>query len=157
MEGQDEYKLFFAPDASVQFDIAGIAAALDLAALLIHRESTEERQDIQSPGRSGSRKKQAGLDGNGYKTLMAWGMLFGISLLAVGRILVWQIPFVLVLLYGLIWKREILRKVDYSLLGTFTALFIFIGNLGRIPAFSSFLQRAMQGREVLTAVFASRS
>ena len=32
-KGRDEYKLFFAPDASVQFDIAGIAAALDLAAL----------------------------------------------------------------------------------------------------------------------------
>lgn len=62
----------------------------------------------------------------------------------------------LVLLYGLIWKRDVLRKVDYSLLGTFTALFIFIGNLRRIPAFSRFQQRVMQGREVLTAVFASQ-
>ena len=120
-------------------------------------ESAEERQDNTESGKVWKPEETSGgWMATDTKALMAWGMLFGISLLAVGRILVWQIPFVLVLLYGLIWKREILRKVDYSLLGTFTALFIFIGNLGRIPAFSSFLQRAMQGREVLTAVFASQ-
>lgn len=124
---------------------------------LIQRESAEERQDNTESGKVWKPEETSGgWMATDTKTLMAWEMLFGISLLAVGRILVWQIPFVLVLLYGLIWKREILRKVDYSLLGTFTALFIFIGNLGRIPAFSSFLQRAMQGREVLTAVFASQ-
>ena len=124
---------------------------------LIHRESAEERQDNTESGKVWKPEETSGgWMATDTKALMAWGMLFGISLLAVGRILVWQIPFVLVLLYGLIWKREILCKVDYSLLGTFTALFIFIGNLGRIPAFSSFLQRAMQGREVLTAVFASQ-
>ena len=32
-KGRNEYKLFFSPDASVQLDITGIAAALDLAAL----------------------------------------------------------------------------------------------------------------------------
>ena len=124
---------------------------------LMQRESAEERQDNTESGKVWKPEETSGgWMATDTKALMAWGMLFGISLLAVGRILVWQIPFVLVLLYGLIWKREILRKVDYSLLGTFTALFIFIGNLGRIPAFSSFLQRAMQGREVLTAVFASQ-
>lgn len=46
--------------------------------------------------------------------------------------------------------------MDYSLLATFIALFIFIGNLGRIPQFSSFLERIMAGRETLTAVLASQ-
>ena len=32
----------------------------------------------------------------------------------------------------------------------------FIGNLGRIPQFSSFLERIMAGRETLTAVLASQ-
>ena len=124
---------------------------------LMQRESAEELQDNTESGKIWKPEETSGgWMATDTKALMVWGMLLGISLLAVGRILVWQIPFVLVLLYGLIWKREILRKVDYSLLGTFTALFIFIGNLGRIPAFSSFLQRAMQGREVLTAVFASQ-
>ncbi len=56
----------------------------------------------------------------------------------------------------LIWKREILRKVDYSLLGTFTALFIFIGNLGENSGIQQLFDGVMQGREVLTAVFASQ-
>ena len=94
---------------------------------LIHREHAEERQDNTEFGKVWKPEETSGgWMATDTKALMAWGMLFGISLLAVGRILVWQIPFVLVLLYGLIWKREILRKVDYSLLGTFTALFIFV-------------------------------
>lgn len=49
-----------------------------------------------------------------------------------------------------------LRAVDYSLLLTFVAFFIFIGNLGRIPAFSGWLQEFLAGREVLVAVLASQ-
>lgn len=90
------------------------------------------------------------------KKLWMWVILFGVSLLSVARILPWKVPFVLVLVYGLLWNREVLRRVDYSLLGTFTALFIFIGNLGRIPEFSHFLQNIMDGREVLTSVLASQ-
>ena len=44
----------------------------------------------------------------------------------------------------------------YSLLLTFVAFFIFIGNLGRIPAFSGWLQEFLTGREVLVAVLASQ-
>ncbi len=39
---------------------------------------------------------------------------------------------------------------------TFVAFFIFIGNLGRIPAFSGWLQEFLTGREVLVAVLASQ-
>ena len=46
--------------------------------------------------------------------------------------------------------------MDYSLLVTFIALFIFIGNLGRIPQFSNLLEKLMAGRETLTAVLASQ-
>ena len=52
--------------------------------------------------------------------------------------------------------KRILVKVDYSLLGTFVGLFIFIGNLGRIPAFSAALKSIMKGNEVITAVLASQ-
>ena len=47
-------------------------------------------------------------------------------------------------------------KVDYSLLGTFAALFIFIGNLGRIEVFRQFLERMIRGREMVTSVLASQ-
>lgn len=39
---------------------------------------------------------------------------------------------------------------------TFVAFFVFIGNLGRIPAFSGWLQAILAGREVLVAVLASQ-
>ena len=47
-------------------------------------------------------------------------------------------------------------KVDYSLFGTFAALFVFIGNLGRIEVFRQFLERMIRGREMVTAVLASQ-
>ena len=49
-----------------------------------------------------------------------------------------------------------LAKVDYSLLLTFVGFFIFIGNMGRMPAFCDFLQKIIGGREVMTAVIASQ-
>ena len=45
---------------------------------------------------------------------------------------------------------------DYSLILTFVALFIFIGNLGRIEAFSGWLQNILAGHEVLVSVLASQ-
>ena len=50
-----------------------------------------------------------------------------------------------------ILDRTIIGKVDYSLLLTFVGFFIFIGNIGRMPAFCSFLQKIIEGREVMTA------
>ena len=88
--------------------------------------------------------------------LAAYLILFTICLLTVARIIPYQIPLVLVLIYMLLRNRENISRVDYSLLATFIALFIFIGNLGRIPQFSSFLERIMAGRETLTAVLASQ-
>lgn len=88
--------------------------------------------------------------------LTAYLILFAICLLTVARIIPYQIPLVLVLIYMLLRNRENISRVDYSLLATFIALFIFIGNLGRIPQFSSFLERIMAGRETLTAVLASQ-
>ena len=52
--------------------------------------------------------------------------------------------------------RPTLRLVDYSLLLTFVAFFVFIGNLGRVPAFSGWLQGLLAGREVPVAVLASQ-
>lgn len=44
----------------------------------------------------------------------------------------------------------------YSLILTFVALFIFIGNLGRIEAFSGWLQNILAGHEVFVSVLASQ-
>ena len=61
-----------------------------------------------------------------------------------------------VLVFLLIVDRKTLCAVDYSLLGTFVALFIFIGNIGNIPAFRDFLSSVIHGHEELVAVLASQ-
>ena len=52
--------------------------------------------------------------------------------------------------------RRVLRRVDWSLLLTFAAFFVFIGNMGRVPAFRSLLEQAISGHELVTAVCASQ-
>ena len=79
-----------------------------------------------------------------------------VCLLSVIRVLPYGIAFAAVLVCVLFADPHTLRAVDYSLLLTFVAFFIFIGNLGRIPAFSGWLQEFLTGREVLVAVLASQ-
>jgi Na+/H+ antiporter NhaD/arsenite permease-like protein len=92
---------------------------------------------------------------NNQKLLM-YVLLFMVSLLVVLRIIHYSIAFAIVLLCLLLFDRETLRQVDYSLLITFVGFFIFIGNMGRIPAFRQFLENIINGRETLTAILASQ-
>lgn len=61
-----------------------------------------------------------------------------------------------VLIYLLIKDRKLLAKIDYSLLGTFFALFIFIGNISRIESVQIFLENALEGRVVLVSALLSQ-
>ena len=88
--------------------------------------------------------------------LIVYLVLFLLCLLAVARVVPWQAVPVMVLLAVLPMDRKILAKVDYSLLLTFVGFFIFVGNVGRIPAFRDFLQEAVAGREVYAAIAASQ-
>lgn len=88
--------------------------------------------------------------------LIIYLVLFLLCLLAVARMVPWQAVPVMVLLAVLPMDRKILAKVDYSLLLTFVGFFIFVGNVGRIPAFRFFLQEAVAGREVYAAIAASQ-
>lgn len=56
----------------------------------------------------------------------------------------------------LIFDRRTLAAVDYSLLLTFAALFIFIGNMGNIPAVHDMLAGIIDGNELIVAVAASQ-
>lgn len=88
--------------------------------------------------------------------LIGYVMLFVFSLLVVARIVPYGILAGAVLFYIILCDRKILGEVDYSLLATFVALFIFIGNMGRIGIFHDWLQRIITGREVITSVLASQ-
>lgn len=90
------------------------------------------------------------------KIILLDAALFVVCLLAVIRVLPYGVAFAAVLLCTLFADRSTLRCVDYSLLLTFVAFFIFIGNLGRVQAFSDWLQAILTGREVPVAVLASQ-
>ena len=59
--------------------------------------------------------------------------LFGLSICCVAHMLPWQLLLILVLAAVWMGDRSLLLAVDYSLLATFGAFFIFIGNMGRVP------------------------
>ena len=82
--------------------------------------------------------------------------LFVVCLLAVMRAVPYGAAFAAVLAATLLADRATLARVDYSLLLTFVAFFLFIGNLGRVPAFSAWLGQVIAGREVLVSVLASQ-
>lgn len=88
--------------------------------------------------------------------LIVYIILLILSILCVGRIIPYQFIFILVFMYTILRDRKILLEVDYPLLATFAALFIFIGNIGRVSAFSNFLQSIISRHEIITSVVASQ-
>lgn len=85
-----------------------------------------------------------------------YGACFLLCLLAVFRVFDWWIALVCVFPLVLCFDARTLKEVDYSLLLTFVFLFVFIGNLGEIPAVSDFLADTVAGHEVLAGVLLSQ-
>ena len=85
-----------------------------------------------------------------------YGALFLLCLCAVAKVLsVWAaagIVFVAVFFYD----QRTLRRVDYNLLLTFVGFFLFVGNLGVLPAFRNFFERILTGNELLCSVAVSQ-
>lgn len=52
--------------------------------------------------------------------------------------------------------RKVLGQVDYCLIFTFIAFFIFTGNIGRLPAFQEVLHSLVNGRELLVGIATSQ-
>lgn len=99
--------------------------------------------------------EKAGLAGNRAQ-LAVYGVLFALDLLTVARAVPCGVTFSVTVLAMLAADRSIFSRVDYSLLLTFVGFFIFIGNIGRLPAFSQMLQQVVSGHEVLAGVAASQ-
>lgn len=111
----------------------------------------------QRPGQNFGVTSKSGTDGDiALSTLAVYLALFVLCLLAVAHVLPWQAALAAVLVTVFAMDRKILIKVDYSLLLTFVGFFIFIGNMGRIPAFRDFLHSAVTGRETYAAIAASQ-
>ncbi len=88
--------------------------------------------------------------------ILRYLILFVLCLLAVARKIPYPVVLVTVVVMLAIFDRRLFAKIDYALLLTFAGFFVFIGNMGRVPAFYSFLQEMIEGNEVLTAVVSSQ-
>lgn len=90
------------------------------------------------------------------KQLVTYMSLFVLCILTVSHVIPYPATLGIVLLVVFILDRHVLKEVDYALLLTFVGFFVFIGNMGRVPAFNAFIQNIIDGNEVLTSVVASQ-
>jgi len=81
---------------------------------------------------------------------------FLLCLATVVRLVDWRITFVLLTASMLFFSRHLFRKVDYVLLLTFIAFFVFSGNMARIPRLDGFIQAHIEGHAFGFALVASQ-
>ena len=91
-----------------------------------------------------------------WKRVLPWAILFCVALLCVARVLDYRIMLAITLLVSVILDRKLFKEVDFSLLFTFVAFFIFVGNIKAIPAVSTLLSGLVEGREVLAGLLLSQ-
>ena len=113
-----------------------------VTALLFVKKDAVEATEISEYDRSKKDRLKIGM----------YIALFIISILVVARVLDYRIGLLIVAASALIFDIKVFAKPDYSLILTFVSLFIFIGNIKRIPELSMALQSLVTQNEVLVSV-----
>lgn len=90
------------------------------------------------------------------KQIVLYVLLFLLCILTVAHMIPCVITLGIVFFVVAIMDRKALKDVDYALLVTFVGFFVFIGNMGRIPAFSQLLEHVIEGNEVIVSVLSSQ-
>ena len=92
-----------------------------------------------------------------HKTkIIIYSILFFISVLTVAHIIPYGYALLIVFITVFFLDKKALLKVEYNLLLTFVGFFVFIGNMGRVPAFNRWLQEIIEGNEVAVSIAASQ-
>lgn len=90
------------------------------------------------------------------KKVVIYFISFVVCLLTVARMIDYKITLLIVIVLAAIADYKIFAKVDYTLLLTFAAFFVFIGNMGRMPVFENYIKSVVDGRECITGVVSSQ-
>ena len=90
------------------------------------------------------------------RLLLIYTALFALCMLVVLHVLTWPVMLIVLVLVLLVFDRKILLDADFMLLLTFTAFFVFSGNLARIDAVDALLRRLLTGREFLVSLLTSQ-
>lgn len=87
----------------------------------------------------------------------AYFAMFILCILVVIRLMPWHIVTAVIAVIALIMERESVKGADYALLLTFIAFFVFIGNMGEIPAIKNMLSNLVEGKEVAVSIISSQA
>lgn len=83
-------------------------------------------------------------------------VLFLLVLLTVVRIIPYTITLSVCVIVIALLKPALFKKVDYYLLLTFTAFFIFVGNMGHIESIKNYITQLTQGNEITLCIVLSQ-
>lgn len=134
-----------------------IASCIAIIIWIIVITRKNEEVHIENQENDNESNKNNGFIGVGNTRLfIMYLVLFVISLMVVFRVINYIAVLLITIISTIIFDRKILKKVDYSLLFTFVAFFIFVGNIERIEMFNSFFERVVVGREVGTGIILSQ-
>ena len=86
-----------------------------------------------------------------WRTIV-YGILFALSIVIVFRVIPFWIGLIVIPVALLFLDRKALKDVDYGLLFTFVAFFIFAGNMSRIPLVKKLLGSLMTKQPLLVSV-----
>lgn len=144
--GMGEFLVIMAP-------LTIVSLFLVLAACLIRKKDKLNQELFRNMDGQNEGASVTEFRNNRIKNLIL-AVLFLLSLLSVARLLSWQILLGITLITCVGLKvfgggELLLKRVDYGLLLTFVAFFVFIGNMGRIEAVRIILSEMLAGRELL--------
>ncbi len=88
--------------------------------------------------------------------LFIYSVLFVLCILCVLRIIPAGLLTAIIVLCVFFADRKLLLQVDYMLLLTFCAFFIFSGNIGKIEFIDNFLHFVVDGNEFITSLISSQ-
>ncbi len=86
------------------------------------------------------------------KTTVFYLLLFALSIIIVFRVIPYWIGLIVIPIALLFTDRKALLQVDYGLLGTFAAFFVFAGNMARIEAVRSFFSALLEKSTLIVSI-----
>lgn len=129
-------------------------AALLLAGFLFVLFRKSSKKTMESPEHTEKIKRRYPLG----KCLRAgvYGLLFVVCLCAVAGVIEVFFTCAVVVIVALFMDRKVFKRVDYGLLCTFIALFIFVGNMGRIPLIHEVVSQLVDTAPIIASVVLSQ-
>ena len=150
-----------APYTAVSFGMLVLCLAVVAAGnRMPGKEKNGRGQGPMVSGFPGFSQEAAGMEASGKRIylgrLFLYLFLFLLSLGCVARILPWQLLLAVVITGGVDCRQEPVSGSGLFPPPDILRIFVFIGNMGRVPAFCRFLGRILEGREIITCVGASQ-